>query len=198
MVFDFSSVVATAVAIQQVAEETRRLYLISLNAMFMAKRSGDEAGAFARVTAELRRFSERMQRQMDLLRQYVFQLVAQFSEQRRYGRILRLMVAAEALAREAGYDGPVVQQPQDGKAAAERLATNCVLFGRTLGETRRLLVVGENLAVLAKVEAAAVQRHQADGALLRVADELTLVVAGIGERLTILERGGEQARVCSA
>lgn len=192
MELDFATVVAINAGVQQVAEATRRLYLVSLNAMFTAKQNGGRAGAFARVTAELRSFAERMQRQMELLREYIFKLVEQVSEQRRQRRCFTLMERAEALAREEGYAGPVLTGRGRVRAMAESLAATCILFGRALKETRRLLVAGETLVVMAKVEAAAARTGAEP--LLRVAEELHQVVAGIGDLLTRLGKGEQGMR----
>jgi len=185
----FDTVLVLNEAVKQVVAQSSRLYLTSLNAMFLAKQVGTQAAGFNTVTAELRRFSHAMNGRMDALRVRIYGLVREVSELQKLDLACRYLESATARTGRSG--GCMVGSSRTAArrvAVASELALNRAKFAVDLGNALRLCTVGENLAVLAKVEAVGAGSAEAVRKLAFIADEVAEIVGGIKGALKDAER----------
>lgn len=166
--------------IKGVAHTCERLYLMAFNALFVSRQAGGQALGFVRVTTELRAFSQALNRRMETLLRQVDELVRLASELQRQQRLCRLEQAAAAAAAS---QHPSVRDfanrsRRERAGRQERVDKAELHFRSRLEDAIRHCAVGENLAVLAQMEAAA-DGHHAGERLYQVADEVSHIVADI-------------------
>jgi hypothetical protein len=182
----FSTVLVLNEAVKKVVADSSRLYLTSLNAMFLARQVGSQAAGFTTVTTELRRFSNAMNQRMGALRVRIYDLVRQVSELQKIDLAYRYLQGAET---RTGHHivGSHCTVNRRTRVAAE-LGVNRARFGADLANAQRLCTVGENLAVLAKVEAVGAGSDEAVKKLAYIADEVEEIVNRIQMALKDAER----------
>ncbi|MEW6728453.1 MAG: hypothetical protein AB1332_03800 [Pseudomonadota bacterium] len=172
-------------AIKAVSEASRQVYTIALNAMFAARQSQVRVPGFNRVTEELRVFSQRLDRSVAEVGGSLGQMVrvgAELAKQNRRGRHFE---RADAGCRRQGASpallAGVLADQRSRQGTFARLLENlrhAVL--EALGRALRLCGIGEQLAVLCKVEA---QAGGANSELDAVAVRLQQAIAEILIRL---------------
>ena len=147
-------------AIKAVSEASRQVYTIALNAMFAARQSQVRVPGFTRVTEELRVFSQRLDRSVAEVGGSLGQMVRVGAEQAKQARRGRHFERADASCRRQGTSPALLagvlaaQRARQGECA--RLLENLRhAVVEALGRALRLCGIGEQLAVLCKVEAQA-------------------------------------------
>lgn len=186
---DIRETVAMSETIKQSSGLARRIYIRSLNAMLTARRHGRSHG-FVSVASHLGRFSADLERAIGSLLVSVAEVVQRATELQR--RRHRGAIAERTLAGDV-YAGTAVAafRHRTTVAVAERqqaLSSARAHLRRDLRALLRLCDVGNNLAVLARVEAGA----HAD--LTNVARETGELVDTIQQRLVRIERALEARR----
>ncbi|MFZ5466119.1 MAG: hypothetical protein ACOZAI_02535 [Pseudomonadota bacterium] len=172
-------------AIKAVVEASRQVYTIALNAMFAARRSLVRVPGFTRVTEELRVFSQRLDRSVAEVGGSLGQMVRVGAEQAKQARRGRHFERADAGCRRQGASpallaGALATQQARQAGHARRLGALREAMAGALGRALRLCGIGEQLAVLAKVEA---QAGGANAELESVAVRLQQAIAEILVRL---------------
>lgn len=164
-------------SVKQVNELSRKIYLTGLNAMLMTRRAGGAGTGFSRVTTELRAFSEQLERAMSNLvidgEKITFD-VSYNVQQRRIGDLFR-----EALRQSEERQGKRLFshsiEQQESSNEFEDMA-------RAINHLSTLCRMGQNIAVLAKVEAMHVGAFS--DVLLKIGDEVSVHVDCIETTLT--------------
>jgi len=133
-----------------------KVYLTSLNAMFMARRVSSKTMAYTRVTTELRKFSHQMDELTKELTEKFLTMVYQIAECRKSMRQKKKMLLAlhssdnVASARITELREAYRQDSNDDKSA---FAGMRVVICNGMTRLTDLIRIGQNLVVLSKVEA---------------------------------------------
>lgn len=134
------------------------LYVIALNAMFASRAITNGANGFVEVTALLRNFSQRLDAQVSAIQIQIDSLIYQSAvmiKKQKHNKLLQ----------EAIYLSDSVHIPEhvreNNKKLCEEIETFIANFTMQISRCEMLMKLGENLSVLAKVEAAATE----DGAI---------------------------------
>jgi len=164
---------------KQIVKGSNRLYVISLNAMFASRSAANGATGFVEVTALLRDFSQRLDNQVAAITIKINSLIHQSAALIKKKRLNHLMQQAVDQSDEIT---PPEKFILDNKKIYEEIEKISVEFTRQLSRCERILQIGENLAVLAKVEAVA---SDDDGhSLTPITTDMTETITHIGECLT--------------
>ncbi len=201
---DINNIITVNESVKQVVGISRKVYLIALNAMFMARKTDGMASGFGSVTTELRGFSDRLERQMQSLAEGIYQLVqllAQLLKQQRYRGYLEQTSKNiddpllnqqfdEVLARHNSY---LKQTADDFEVQKSRVLCD-------LEKASKLCDMGDNLAVLAKIES--VGTGSLSAALKQVSEQIELTVMDIhdvlGRAITSLGKQGHKKIILNA
>lgn len=185
--------------VKATVQSSRQVYVIALNAMFAARQSHINVPGFTKVTEELRGFSQHLDRRMQGFRAGLQELVEsgaeEIKQQRRGGHFQR---AAEG-CRKAGVINPRLQQTlamqlQRREDINRRLAELREQLGREIRQAVMLCAVGEQLAVLAKVEATVGgDESELGGVAERLQDAIASIQKQLGQALGLVQQGREQA-----
>lgn len=144
---------------KDVLKESRRLYRVSLNAMFASRRINVGIDGFIEVTSLLRDFSDQLNSQVIRLSSSVNQAIYYMVLLSRAKNRIRLTDLAVKLAGRQFTTSSLNQHVNDLTNKSELIVTK---INSEIGRCLRLIQVGENLTVLAKVEANSVPVHSGD------------------------------------
>jgi methyl-accepting chemotaxis protein len=140
--------------VKKINKISRKIYLTALNAMLMARRAGGAGTGYARVTTDLRSFSERLEQGMYGLTNITSSTVLEVSNHVKKRRIQDTFREAlrQAEIRKSGIARRLkgLKQVNVMTAATQRGFED---MGRLIERLVHLCRQGQNVAVLAKVEA---------------------------------------------
>lgn len=144
---EIKSVVATAFKIN----------LMAMNAIFLAKRAGQNALGFGVLSNELRRFATDLQQQMTVLREMTYGSVTTVTGMLKQTQLNRVLERARAEA--VGEGRKLIDEFLDSHAEAmlrheERIVALNRRLTQMIADTAQLVELGSVLARSAKIEAA--------------------------------------------
>jgi hypothetical protein len=144
---EIKSVVATAFKIN----------LMAMNAIFLAKRAGQNALGFGVLSNELRRFATDLQQQMTVLREMTYGSVATVTGMLKQNQLNRVLERARAEA--VGEGRKLIDEFLRGHAEAmlhheDRIVALNRRLTQMIADTAQLVELGSVLARSAKIEAA--------------------------------------------
>ncbi len=158
--------------------ESQRLYRVSLNAMFASRKINVGVEGFIEVTSLLRDFSACLDKQMNALADSVTLSVYSAATLIKLRRLLRLLEKAFSNANKRYKTLYIEAETKRSTIETEKLVQ------RILAEIERSLMligVGENLAVLAKVEASTVPEKINN--LNTITDDMEVIVVNINQHI---------------
>ena len=136
---------------KRIVRGSNRLYIISLNAMFSSRSATNGGSGFIEVTALLRDFSQRLDKQVESITTQIDNLILQSAlviKKQKHNKLL-----LEAIELSDGVSVPAHVYANDKKLSEEINALSD-RFSLHLVRCEKFMKIGENLSVLAKVEAA--------------------------------------------
>lgn len=176
---DLYRVVTVNEEIKKVVQISSEVNLVALNAMLIAKRSGEKSRGFSVVSSELRVFSGKLERFMGELELLVFRLLKDVATMQKQSRIRREILATmKAGVRTKQFLAPALARKEaelleTGRAVKEDWAMLGLHFERAL----RLCETGGALSRSAKIEA--VYGGDMTAALKQVANRIEQTVESI-------------------
>ena len=136
-----------------VLHESRKLYRVSLNAMFASRQINVGIEGFVEVTSLLRNFSSRLDKQVNHLADMVTESVYCIATFLKLKNMMRLIENAFSLIKRR-YKTLTIEK--EYSSLALEADTHVRNIAAEVERSLMLIGVGENLAVLAKVEASSV------------------------------------------
>ena len=171
-----------------VLEESRRLYRVSLNAMFASHNIEHGVEGFIEVTSLLRDFSSRLDKQVKVLAGLVTESI--------FGVAILLKLNKRLVLIEKAFTNikqrhKVLTIERDHQLYAEKSENMIRKIAVEVERSLMLVGVGENLAVLAKVEASGVPVEIND--LTTIINDMEIIITNINKyisesRLLITEK----------
>lgn len=158
--------------------ESRRLYRVSLNAMFASRKINIGVEGFIEVTSLLRDFSARLDKQVNNLAHSVTQSVYSVAMLIKLRKMLRLVEKAFSNANKRYKTLYIEDETKKVAVESERLVQ---LISSEIERSLMLIGVGENLAVLAKVEASTVPEEINN--LDTITDDMEVIVVNINQHI---------------
>lgn len=138
--------------IRAIIDRSEKIYMIALNAMFMSRKATGGIGGFSSVTAQLRGFSRTLSKRMEDLRKRTAELSYITAETRKFQNFKRIVSQIDQRIGEKNIHRRIEQH---AATAQEKLEYISEALLKELSRLERLIGVGQNLTVLAKVEATA-------------------------------------------
>ncbi|NOZ10912.1 MAG: hypothetical protein GXP09_07745 [Gammaproteobacteria bacterium] len=182
---DIEEVIAVNEAAKRIMDTSHKVYLIALNAMFMARKVDGSAAGFTTVTTALRVFSDHLNEGMSALSQVIYDLVGSMAV------LLKLQRYTRYLSRARGSDRTSLRARMVQKVLDRRIAELETAYGgfvstrrkvqRDLERASKLCDMGEILAVLAKIESTSA--GSLAHSLNQVSEEIEQTVAAIDKLL---------------
>lgn len=168
---------------KQIVQASNRLYVISLNAMFASRAISHGTNGFIEVTALLRDFSKRLESQVEIITSKINSLIVDSAQQVKTQKYNALLTQAVLLAEGMEMPARVSKHTKQVQKEAVLLLSE---FNTQLSRFQKLIKIGENLAVLAKVEA--VTTNDDENALLSITSDMTETIGHIGDCLLESQR----------
>ncbi|HEY6897910.1 MAG TPA: chemotaxis protein [Rhodocyclaceae bacterium] len=144
--------------IKHVVSSAFKINLMAMNAIFLAKRAGQNALGFGVLSNELRRFAMDLQHQMELLRETTYSSVATVTSLLKQARLSRIVDRALQASSGAGrrlIEGQMRQQRMDQvDRQQEQMAALNRKLSQMIYDTAQIVELGSVLARSAKIEAA--------------------------------------------
>jgi len=159
--------------------ESRRLYRVSLNAMFASRKINVGVEGFIEVTSLLRDFSARLDKQVNHLATSVTQSVYSVATLIKLRRMLGLIERAFTEAKKRYKTLYIEDETKRVAVETDKLVQR---ISSEIERSLMLIGVGENLAVLAKVEASTVPED--DNNLNTITDDMEVIVVNINQHIT--------------
>jgi hypothetical protein len=158
--------------------------LAALNAMLLSRKGGDKTVSFAAVTKELRKFTINLERQMKHLSDSLNQLIFELSSSKKKQHLNQLMnLALENAKRSSNIDLQLMTQrlkiEQISRDDGIAIAINQVI--KELDKSATVCIIGQNLAVLSKIESQTGDQYQA--ALANVSDTIDSIINSVDDNL---------------
>lgn len=148
---DLPLIAAINTRISAIITRSEKIYMIALNAMFLSKKSTAGMGGFSSVTAQLRGFSRTLSKRMEDLRRQTSELSTTVAENRKLLNYNRIVENIDKLANgELTLHKNLRESITLARGESEHKAD---LLQKELLRLEKLIGVGQNLTVLAKVEA---------------------------------------------
>lgn len=167
--------------IKQVIGYAAQVNMTALNANLMARRAGDGSRGFRVVAAELRGFSDRLERHMLALGRLIFRQVGGIAHMRKVQRFKNLFGQAGRLSKSGYLDASLVILDHQTHAACQGVAEGWRHLTKTVVHATRLCRAGESLVWSARMEAA--RGGDMEPMLRQVAENIARVMADIGGSL---------------
>ena len=168
---------------KKIVQSSNRLYVISLNAMFASRAISHGTNGFIEVTALLRDFSKRLESQVDIITSKINSLIVDSAQQVKTQKHNALLAQAVLLTEDMEMPARVSEHTQQVQKETGLLLSE---FNTQLSRFQKLIKIGENLAVLAKVEA--VTTNDDENALLSITSDMTETIGHIGDCLAESQR----------
>lgn len=159
--------------------ESRRLYRVSLNAMFASRKINVGVEGFIEVTSLLRDFSDRLDKQVNRLAGSVTQSVYSVATLMKLRKMLRLVEQAFSDAKKRYKTLYIENETKRVTIETEQLVQR---ISSEIERSLMLIGVGENLAVLAKVEASTVPEEINN--LNTITDDMEVIVVNINQHIS--------------
>ncbi|QEL64608.1 hypothetical protein OTERR_11320 [Oryzomicrobium terrae] len=164
--------------VRQVIGVSRRVNLVAINAMIVAKQAGRQASGFQVVSAELRRFSGQLDLQMQDLDRFIASLVHTVAGS---ARVRRHRAHLDAIDPKSPASAAIADAKQRIDTARRRIddesAERWCDLRKHLDQALRLCGTGVALSRAAKIEA--VYASTLGGDLRQVADEIEAAILSI-------------------
>lgn len=184
-VINYSNVTHINETIKQIVNISRQVNLAALNAMFLSRKGGNRTVGFAAVTTEMRKFSNGLNQQMQRLADSLTKLIYVLSLCKKAEHTSSLMHRALDLS------GPLLQDDVR-KNIVDRIETNITDISlqidattqnvfKQLEQSETICNVGQNLAVLAKIESQSGGEYEA--ALMNVSNTIEEIILRIESNL---------------
>lgn len=142
--------------IKHVVSSAFKINLMAMNAIFLAKRAGQNALGFGVLSNELRRFAMDLQHQMELLRETTYSSVATVTGLLKQARLSRIM--DRALQASSGVGRRLIEAHQRRMDLVDSQQEQMAALNRKLSQliydTAQIVELGSVLARSAKIEAA--------------------------------------------
>ena len=159
--------------IKHVNKLSRKIYMLGLNAMLMSRRAGGAETGYARVTRELRLFSENLENAMQQLTKMITQMTNEVSIDVKAKRHSRTFT--EAIRQSGKRNGAVKLDIENrSKVNADVGYDSFRVVAHKFSHLRQLCRQGQNIAVLAKVEAMHINSES--DILHNIGEEVSVVV----------------------
>jgi hypothetical protein len=136
--------------IKQIVRTSDKVYMIALNAMFMSRKTKVGVSGFSAVTSELRSFSGKLNKHMSKLKIRIGLLVDQVA---RVSKLKKRRLLLEAAISRSGIHSHRKLNCIESDSLDLDLDIAVSQFLNELNKALTLIGVGQNLVVLAKVEA---------------------------------------------
>ncbi len=167
--------------VKSVNKLSRKIYMLALNAMLMSRRAGGAGTGYARVTRELRNFSESLEKSMEKLTKMSNSMARSTSTDTKRQRIVRIFNEAMQSSNKRNsniiYSMAVeLENDHENEYEFEDVAQH-------LSRLQQLCRQGHNVAVLAKVEA--VHINTDSSVLLNIGDEVSTYVEQVEDAMSI-------------
>jgi hypothetical protein len=158
--------------------------LAALNAMLLSRKGGDKTVGFAAVTKELRKFTLNLERQMRHLTDSLNHLIFELSSSKRKLHTCHLMkLALENAKRTSNIDLQLMTQRLKINQASldDEITIAITRVVKELDKSATVCNIGQNLAVLSKIESQTGDQYQA--ALANVSDTIDTIISNINDNL---------------
>lgn len=184
---DLHRVVQVNEEIKKVIMASSEVNLVALNAMLIAKRSGEKSRGFRVVSSELRVFSRKLDGVMNSLGALVFGLINDAARIRKQARTYRYLLAATGQGESAKeLLAPIISRKEEEIRCINQMIQKD--WGRLLLQLNRALQLcemGDALSRSAKIEA--VYGGDMSATLKQVASQIDLTVGNILSTLKLLK-----------
>ncbi len=165
--------------IRYALHESHRLYRVSLNAMFASRKINVGVEGFIEVTSLLRDFSSRLDKQVNKLAAVVSDSVICIANLTKLKRMLNLIEKAFVLSKQHSKTFFIENETQRLLKESEKLVR---VISSEIDRSLMLISVGENLAVLAKVEASTVPKEKNN--LDTITDDMETIIVNINKHIS--------------
>lgn len=196
--YNIDDIVVVNDSIRKIVTISRKVYIIALNAMFMARKTDGMASGFGSVTTELREFSDRLDGHMKGLSVGAYELLVQVAKQLKRSRDYRYFSRTRSEL-SMGINIDIVDDVLEYQASQLEGIRHDFDVKRNqvradLEKAKKLCDTGENLAVLAKIES--VGAGGLSESLMQVAEQIGSTINEIQsvlrEAISCIEgRGGD-------
>ncbi|MDH5516859.1 MAG: hypothetical protein OEY36_03440 [Gammaproteobacteria bacterium] len=155
--------------------------MLALNAMLTSRKAGIDAAGYARVTTELRAFSERLESSMAQLLVMSAEMTSLVSDDVKRGRITRIFNQAllDAAQRHGNHGGLSAAADASSQYSGNRFDS----IARSIERLAKLSRQGQNVAVLAKVESMHIDKDST--VLHSIGDQVGEFVAQVEEAMAV-------------
>lgn len=183
---DLHRVVQVNEEIKKVIRASSEVNLVALNAMLIAKRSGEKSRGFRVVSAELRVFSRKLDAVMNSLGALIFGLINDAAHIRKQARTCRYLQAATGQGGSAReFLAPIISRKEEEmRGTGHALQRDWDRLLLQLNRALQLCEMGDALSRSAKIEA--VYGGDMSVTLKQVAHQIDLTVGNILSILKLL------------
>ena len=180
--------------IKHVNKISRKIYMLALNAMFMSRRAGGAGTGYARVTRELRAFSENLEKSMNQLIVMSATMTDKVSIDVKISR--RKRIFKQAITQADKRHGTIDISLKDRVQTNLKVNNNGFSdVSRRLARLRQLARQGQNVAVLAKVEA---MHINTDSEVLHtIGDEVSVYVEQVENSMLVAFQNANDTKVAA-
>lgn len=184
---NFTEIVEITERIKQVLNISNEVSLKALNAMLIARRSGERVRGFQVVSGELRRFSRNLEGSMANLIELVFDLVVAVAESRRHYRLAEYYRDLMKDGGCAAHVGNIVaRHSSEAQISSRTISELRYRLLNSLIMTRRVCAMGTTISRAARIEA--VHGGTFAKELTQVATEVEVTVGCIEDAIKTLEK----------
>ncbi len=176
------AIARTSILIKKVVGRSEKVHRIALNAMFMSRKSADGVAGFSSVTTQLRSFSKNLNERMRKIEGSIRAMVGTIGLRKKTQRFHQVVIRIPA-----GNASDKFARLGSDVSAMQRVTAQAV--GKLEAELDRTLMfvrIGQNLAVLAKVQANVAGDQR--GALRKIAEELDQAIDAIENDISGCQR----------
>lgn len=146
--------------LKQIVLLSRSVYLTALNAMLLSRRIDNKANGFSSVTRELQKFSKRLNEHVDKVEHDIGQLIAHSA---RMVKVRRMKTLYECAIKNAGpafathqREAALIKLHQLWNDVERIKSASSHQVQVTLGKLQDHYGIGNNLAILAKIESSTI------------------------------------------
>jgi len=169
----FSTVIVNE-SIKQVESVTHRIYTVAINAMLIARKINIGTGSFTAVTTELRHFSNNLNNIMKEMKLEIENLVVLSTLLRKKYKSYQIWEATQTLSKDS-YSLSLMNEVMTKKKHEKDQAIAAVQqsfehLKEMTGKALKMCNLGENLSILAKVEASNANHY--DNSLLQISHQI--------------------------
>lgn len=189
-VINYSNVTKINETIKDIVRISRQVNLAALNAMFLSRKGGSRTVGFASVTTEMRKFSHGLDNQMQRLADSLNQLIYALSLCKKAEHTQALMHIALEQSRQFLHDevhlSINLRNEQKIMKIMHLVDEASLSVFKELEKSSTICSVGENLAVLAKIESQSGGEYESG--LMNVANTIENIIEKINLNLQQAKR----------